>query len=220
MNDAESGCQATEIDEYGLVDFLAIHPIVRPKLLTAFGLADQVQIYRRIDTNSYFPGVKSPGDIDLLLVPLDSPGRTIAIEVKRVKITEQTFIGSPPGKAKAVRKGIAQVGALHDLGFHQTYLMIIVVTDGRSRSEFNFAGKVATPVMLDQVQEMAGLGDLGDTGIGIVVAHIIQPVDKPIHKAGMVGIGILKQAAVREQSAQSSEAVAQLKGLTDLVRSK
>ena len=72
-----------------------------------------------------------PGDIDLLLANLENPSKAIAFECKRVKIVSQA-VGPPKiNGVKQLASAISQVNAYQDIGFHQTYLLIILLDDGR-----------------------------------------------------------------------------------------
>jgi hypothetical protein len=79
---------------------------------------------------------KVPGDIDVLLADPFQPQYSIAFECKRVKAIS-TDTGSKVNNVQAIKKCVRQANAYRELGFHQTYLTIILLDDGRAMTTPN-----------------------------------------------------------------------------------
>jgi hypothetical protein len=94
------------------------------------------------------------------------------------------------------------------LGFSRVVLSVLVVTDGRSRGEFNFAFRGPTGEIIGKINRAFDLTDLhGD--IGVARIEIVQPVDKDFTLAGGIGGRFLRDPAPREQSASLTVAIQQ-----------
>ena len=74
---------------------------------------------------------QQPGDIDLLFYPLHDPSQAIAIECKRIKMVSYPDGRSRVNRTGEIDKGIEQAGAYHALGFHPTYILVMLLDDGR-----------------------------------------------------------------------------------------
>jgi hypothetical protein len=107
-------------------------PACRP-LVTELRIAPGSCVAFEVPTATLVPGARGPGDIDVLVCGPQTPARALAIELKRVKITPESFETELPGKLPGLKRGVQQANLLGELGFHRAYLLIAVVTDGRQR---------------------------------------------------------------------------------------
>lgn len=89
-------------------------------------------------------GVK--GDVDILLARLDRPDRSIAIEVKRIKVGRRAFETGKINRATAIQEGVEQANRLARVGFHHVYLYAIVLVDSRehNRGEWTYGAPSAS----------------------------------------------------------------------------
>ena len=147
------------------------------------------------------------GDVDALLLPAGEPGQAVAHQIKRVKVSANTFHTLRPGKLGDLRKLIHQGNATVALGFARVVRSVLLATDGRSRVEFNFRGRGPTGEIIGVVGRALDLTDL-DRGIGVARIEIAQPVNQDITLARGVGGWFVRPPAVRDQPAALPTAVA------------
>jgi hypothetical protein len=155
------------------------------------------------------PSARGPGDVDVLLVDRLSPQRAIAIETKRVKVSTHAFHTGQAGKIGELEHGVVQANLLRAIGFHRTYLLVAVVTDGRERTDANFAFRGPPLEMMRAIEAFPAQVKL-DSDIGLGFVYVTQPVDKDIQWAGSIGIVIRRDAREREQSANLTAALSRM----------
>jgi hypothetical protein len=87
------------------------------------------------------------GDADILLCAPGQPERTLASQVKRVKVGMSQLRFSTPSKLQELRKAVRQTNLLAEMGFWKVFLYVITVVDSReqnfdqiSRGEITYAG--------------------------------------------------------------------------------
>lgn len=141
---------------------------------------------------------KKPGDIDVIFWEQNQPDRAIVIECKRVKVTAIDSGTDKINKIKSIKDGVIQANALHEFGFHKTYLAIIAEVDGRNRKGYNVLFRSSTPQTFSQIYDFPLRAKLHND-IGILFIEIVQPTGKEISNMAYVGICIDKQASLLEQ---------------------
>ncbi len=149
---------------------------------------------------------QKPGDIDLLLVDPACPHQAIAFECKRVKITSQRENIFNVTGAKGIIKGVEQANAYQSLGFHQSYLMVILLDDARDNETPNALLRANKSEYVSEVYNLPWNAPLHED-IGIIFVKITQP--SGIHYSQRAGIGycIDKPAKHLEQSAKMTEKI-------------
>lgn len=80
---------------------------------------------------------EKPGDIDLLIVDPEEPHKSIAFECKRIKMETLENQETKINGLRNLELGINQVNNYLKLGFHQTYLMIIILDDCKNTKSEN-----------------------------------------------------------------------------------
>lgn len=150
-----------------------------------------------------------PGDIDVLVIDPDAPQHATAIECKRLKVRAGTFETLLPGKLQGLRKGVHQANGLLAMGFHRTFLAILVVTDGRERDAFNFAFRGLTPELVRAVDTFPDRERLEDA-VGLVFIEITQPIDKDIALASDIGVRVLRHPMGQQQPADLDDRLREL----------
>jgi hypothetical protein len=141
---------------------------------------------------------KMPGDIDLLLVNPLKTQFAIAFECKRVKAISYDS-GSKVNNIAKIRHGIKQANAYRELGFHQTYLMIILLDDGRAMTTPNTMFRYGKDNTLDSIYSIPWQEPLHED-VGIVYVKVNQTTGKSISLTGGIGFRIDKRANHLEQS--------------------
>lgn len=93
------------------------------------------------------PGGNFRGDADILLCALGQPERTVAYQVKRVKVGMSQLRAAAPSKLQELKEAVRQANLLADMGFWKVFLYVITVVDSReqnldqiSRGEMVYAG--------------------------------------------------------------------------------
>ena len=204
----ESGESVTRNSESTIVRWLFANKPVRSLILEEFVGCSNDYVYnfevsRPIITE---PG-KKPGDIDILFCNKYTPKKAIAIECKRVKVIVQQDGRQKVNRIQEIDGAITQANGLQSIGFHQSYLLFLVVVDARLRvADGNILSKYADQKETSAVYEVAMNASL-HPDVGVAYVEIIQPTGKAINKMGQVGICVDKRAVLLEQPTHLSEKV-------------
>ncbi|MBS1911507.1 MAG: hypothetical protein JST22_05945 [Bacteroidetes bacterium] len=178
---------------------------------------------------------QKPGDIDVLFVPGAAAEQAIAIECKVVPIVAADYVRAPgnggtkvpageftgeegeyvlsSAKARnrfqALRRSIEQVTALCELGFHQTYLCVIVAADMQARQGYNWFYRVPSDQEHREIiDQCVGLGLPEECGI--VFVQITQPSEMSVLYSGGLMLRLYRAATSLRQTAQITSRVEQL----------
>lgn len=149
---------------------------------------------------------QKPGDIDLLLIHPSMPDRSIAFEVKRVKAVAVNNELSKINGTEKIRKGVIQVNKYQSLGFHQTYLMLIVLNDGRAKTSPNVALRSANTVDVQRIYSIPWNEPMHED-VGIVFVDLNQFTGRAIAQTGSMGVCVDKRAAFLEQTSEFTKRV-------------
>ncbi len=149
------------------------------------------------------------GDVDALLVPEGVPEQARVVQFKRVKIKQTTFQTERPNKLRELQGLSKQANDLVKVGFAYVWAIILVVTDSRERNRGAPSFLGATPRLLDQIHVAIGLNDFAPC-VGVHVAEIAQPMDKPITEWSSTGGHILRLATGQTQPSGLTEAICRL----------
>ena len=143
---------------------------------------------------------KKPGDIDLLLVDPERPDKAIAFECKRVKATSIDRDNSKVNNANGIKKGVIQANKYQSLGFHKSYLMIILLDDGRHFSDYpNTMMRNNNSESVENIYDIPWNENLHDD-VGIVFVKITQPTGKHFNQMAGQGFCIDKNATLLQQT--------------------
>jgi hypothetical protein len=144
-----------------------------------------------------------------LIVPRDNPRDARAIEFKRVALDESDSGSQRIRRVSAIDEGFAQAEGLVRLGYHESYLGLIVASDIRSRvsdnSIFNDPGMPARAEILGTPQ----WGSLSPD-VGLLWVELNQGRDASINSSGAVSLCVLKPARKQEQLASRSQLLARI----------
>ena len=200
---------ATSVDEKPLAKWLFQGLPAARMLGREFRFEAPSRVFFEIPTIELVPGARGPGDVDVLVASSECPQRSVAFEVKRVKVDAATFATGAPGKVAKLKQGVQQVNLLCELGFHRAYLLVAIVTDGRERDVHSFPFRGPTPEILRIIREFPSRDKLHPHA-GLALVEMTQPVDKDIQFAGSIGMQICVEAREVEQSAHLSIAISRL----------
>lgn len=142
---------------------------------------------------------KKPGDIDIMLVDTEYPERSIVFECKKVKALSSVFLNTKINGIQKIKNGITQTKFYKDIGFHQCYLMIILLDDGRFYDNQNL---IFRNTKNEYLQEMFNIPrtKIENEYIGIVFVKIEQTTGKHIDLAGNISFCVDRRAKHVEQS--------------------
>ena len=198
---------ATEVQEAELAQWLFTAFAPSQLIASELGLIPEMQLAFGIDAKILAPTARGPGDSDVLAVNATCPEQTVSIEVKRVKMSSDSYLTSQANKLQGLQKGSNQVGLLREIGFHRSYLLVAVVADGREQTKVNFAFQGPTSTLVKAVKEkLCSISFHPD--VGVVVVEVTQPVDKSIQDSGAIGIWTHQRASMIQQPLELTAKIA------------
>ncbi len=153
---------------------------------------------------------QKPGDIDLLLINAERPDQVIAFECKRVKATSLDNLNSKVNNIQGIRKGVIQANKYQSLGFHQSYLMIILLDD--CRHFVDYPNVMMRNNITDEVEAIYDIpwNEKLHEDVGIVFVRVTQPTGKDFNLMSGQGFCIDKKAAHLEQTITMTNKVKEL----------
>jgi hypothetical protein len=119
-----------DIPESELVRRLLTDPHWQQRIVGIHGIPDDARPYPEVSLD----GLDAKGDIDILLVAPLHPQFATAIQVKRIKVKDTTFVSGTPNKLEALDELKRQANLLADLGFAQVFSFAMVVVDSRKHN--------------------------------------------------------------------------------------
>ncbi len=152
---------------------------------------------------------QKPGDVDILLWPENRPQLAVAIECKRVKVQVDESGLEKANKLQGITKGIWQSNQLRSLGFHRTYLLILIVTDGRNKKQVNSLFRHANSETIQEVYNIPWHEEL-DNEVGVIYVQITQPTGLSHNEMYGFGVCIDKQCSRLEQSRTLTDKIRRL----------
>lgn len=206
---AESEARMTEVSETDLLNWIFSNSDKRQLLLENMLTPNIAYTVFREKSAPILKDDDKPGDIDILLVPENREHESIALEVKRVKakITEEG--NEVINKVDtAFKKGIHQANALCDK-FHKTYLVLLIVTDGKNKQNVNplFRG-----VNGDRIHELYSItfDESLNEKVGVVFVKITEPSVAEFNTMGYFGVCHDRSASPKEQLSEYTERIKKL----------
>lgn len=199
----------TSMSEDQAIRWLLNHPALRDSLLSEF-FPDAFRIKCFFGVTKPFTSIgKMPGDIDVLLVDPMQPQKAVAFECKRVKSISIKDGESKLNNVEKIKKGIKQANQYQSLGFYKSYLMIILLDDGR---------KMDTPNVIFRYGRAENIGHMYDipwqeplnVDVGIIFVKVNQMTGKHINFSVSIGYCIEKEATPLEQTHEMTNKVREL----------
>ena len=150
-------------------------------------------------TKPFTTNNQKPGDIDLLFVDPYSPNKSIAFEVKKVKALAIDNEVSKVNGSEKIIKGVMQVNRYQSIGFHRTYLLVIILNDGRAKNTPNVMLRKANSKDVTRVYNIPWNEPLHED-VGITFLDINQFTGRHINQTGSLGLCIDKEASWLDQT--------------------
>lgn len=196
-------CKSGEVLHRGLPEALG----VTGRFLLATHVVEPLRDSRRA----------SPGDIDVVIIPLDSPEHAIAIECKVVPVVSNGVVRTRDGyelsdredrnRFQSLKRGVNQLAALCALEFHQTYQCVILATDASNSDTVEHWFRRAADTTYRKIAEIRDSQAIPES-CGLTMIEITQTTEKHIMYRGRLGPRVQRRSALRRQS----------EGMTDRVR--
>jgi hypothetical protein len=189
--------RVTQQKEDQIVLWLFSQTLARQFIFTELGMRNPCFWLNVVDPIIDNPN-KKPGDIDILICEQRQPHRAIALECKRVKVIAMDMENDKINKIDNIGNGVKQANALREIGFHRTYLAILIEVEGKNRAEYNTLCRGPSPTTFKKVYDFP-FRDKLNKDVGVIFIEISQPTGKSIDSMAGVGICIDKEAERLEQ---------------------
>lgn len=173
-----------------------------------FGNTDTIKTYYGL-TEPFTTRNKKPGDIDLLLVNPNRPDKSIAFECKRVKAVTIENSNAKINNVEKIRNGVIQANKYQSLGFHQSYLMIILLDDGKLSKTPNVLFRETNKDLLKKMYDIPWNEPLNND-VGIIFIKVNQTTGIDINLSGGIGFCIDKLAQPLEQTSSMTNKIKDL----------
>ena len=165
-----------DIDEGPLLEQLLASPFGLDSVLHMHAVMPADPDYRTCVELDSAPGSPA-GDVDLLVWPKGIPSRAIAIEAKRIKVTEDSFWRGEPQKLRDVqKKAVQQANRLVAQGFWRVCLYILLAVDSRSQNPTGAGYKGLNDELRRSIEGTLSSLRL-DARVGIWVQELVQSTD-------------------------------------------
>ncbi len=160
-----------EFTESEIIEFIYKEKFYH-QLYKEIGLSDsqRITILREQKEPFILEQNSKPGDIDLILFDPQKPENAIAVEVKCVKFKTKENQSVTTNREKLISEGISQVNQYLKLGFHKTYLLVILLDESWEQAKPNSifketglenAQKLVNPKVLKNLDRNIGLLYMG-----------------------------------------------------------
>ncbi len=150
-----------------------------------------------------------PGDVDIVIWEDGEHQHAVAIECKRVKVTVENTGKEKVNKLTQIEKGIKQATQLRLHNFHKTYLLFLILTDGRNKTGVNTLFRHADGETLEEVYNVPWHADL-HPDVGVIYVQITQPTGRHISEHHGLGICVDKRATEIQQSEKITSRIKEL----------
>jgi hypothetical protein len=140
-----------------------------------------------------------PGDIDILMWPTNEPHLAVAIECKRAKVTYDHTGKEKVNRLNYINKGIKQANQLREHGFHKTYILICIVTDGQHKDIPNSFFRYGNSNELKEAIYSIPWNEELHSDVGVIYVQLTQPTGRSHNSMYGFGICIDKQAKELDQ---------------------
>lgn len=201
----------TSMTEEQTIQWIFRRPDLREIVIDGLGMEVRSNAYIQIQDPIITNSNEKPGDIDLLFVP-SNPCLAVALEVKRVKVVAMDSGANEQDKRNKIQglgAAVSQVNALAKMGFHRTYLAVVIQTDGRTRTSENVLFRGPRQDTIEMVVDFPRREAL-DEHVGVIFLHVVQPNGKDINEAGRFGVYVDHDPVLRAQEGSLSETLQRL----------
>jgi hypothetical protein len=199
-----------EVAEPDLIGRLLADPHWRGRFLNVQGIPSEAKPRAGVPLSA----LGKHGDIDILVARAEQPERATAIQVKRIKVTENTFRSGKPNRLAAVAELHAQSNLLVQVGFWQVFSYAIVVVDSRTENggAYKYDG-LTTPLQKTIEDSLSTDGLHPDAGF--MKFELVQPMDDYPLGSGTFSARLVRMPTSRAQPTRVTEWVQRILGEGD-----
>lgn len=202
----EDSSSVVDVHEAEIIRWLLGHPEARRLLYSQASLDPISGDWFSVGRPLIEKANAKPGDVDWLCVSAKQPHLAVAFECKRVKVRTDERGDDRVNKIEELGRGVAQASGLADMGFHRSFFMVIVQSDGRTRRDMSQVFRGATAGTFSIIYDFPQRESLNDD-VGVVFVEIVQPTGRAIGEMAYVGVCVDRPARPREQSARLTSRV-------------
>lgn len=152
---------------------------------------------------------KLPGDIDMIIADPHKPDQAIAFECKKVKAVAQNTEPPKINNLKSLHHGVKQANAYQSLGFYQSYLMILLLDDGRTLTTPNTMFRYNKHEMLEAIYNIQFTEPI-HADVGVIYVRINQMTGKHYNHSASLGFCIDKHAGSLGQTVEMTNKIREL----------
>lgn len=205
-----AGPSVSAVDEAGLLRWVfSRHPSPRQLICHHLGMPLASE-HRFSVTSPVLPlGCTKPGDVDWICADPAHPQLAVAAECKRVKVVACRDGSDHINKIKSLGDGVRQANALAEHGFHRTFLAILIVVDGRDRTQNNVVSRGMTDSTFRSIYDFPHRESLSDE-VGVVYIEVVQPSLRHVDSMVQIGVCVDRPAKPRDQTASMTKRIRDL----------
>ncbi|TNF28009.1 MAG: hypothetical protein EP329_18675 [Deltaproteobacteria bacterium] len=180
----------------------------RSALLERLGLSGDVDVYTEVTEPVVRASVEKPGDIDVICLPRDLRF-AVALEAKCVKVSLREDDSHKVNRLGKLRGAVDQANALHGLGFHQTWLWVVLLVDGSRGNAPNPMGR-RSDAAVREVAEAVQAWHL-EPEVGLVFSELVQPTALSVNDQGGFMTAVIRPARPNHQGSGLCEQLEELR---------
>ena len=200
-----------EFTESEIIDFIYKQKFYY-QLYKEMGLSDpqRITILRGQKEPFILKQNSKPGDLDLILFDPQKAENAIAMEVKCVKFKTEANQSVTTNKEKLISEGITQVNKYLKLGFHKTYLLVILLDESWEQAKPNYIFKESGLENAPKLVNPKILKNL-DRNIGLLYMGVRQITSQSVLLNTRVDIRTIQDAVEMDQNERITEIIKRLK---------
>lgn len=194
----------TAINEDPLIAAILKNAGHREMFLNIRGIASVEKPLTAVPLSAFDNGLR--GDVDVLVVPPGAPEKSVAIQVKRIKIDAKAIRGEKsPNGLHLYEKGIKQANLCHAVGFSIVYLYVIFLFDTREQNAGRLTYDGATPDLIARITNRLTTKTVRHPHVGEAHFEFVQPMDHAPLTTGSSHLALRHLATEQTQPAALTE---------------
>ncbi len=194
------------LKEQELVQMILFHPDRKAMLMDYAMLLNPTEydVFAEVQHGIAHPN-ECPGDVDIIAIPKNAPQKSVAFEVKRVKVTVHEDGTETVNRDKQIEeKGVHQANGLLEKGFHKVFLVVIMVTDGQHKTHKSIPFRYGEQIhKLYTSDRYVGL----HPNVGVLIVEITEPTEASYDFSLSYGVHLHKDAQMNEQPLELTEKI-------------
>lgn len=194
-----------EFTESEIIDFIYKENFYH-QLYKEIGLSDsqKITILREQKAPFILNQNSKPGDLDLILHDPEEPEKAIALEVKCVKFKTHNDQVVTTNKEKSISEGITQINEYLKLGFHKTYLLVVLLDESWQQDKPNSISKESGLENAPKLINPRILKNL-DKNIGLLYMGVRQITPQSVYSNTRLDIRTIQDAVEIDQDERITE---------------